>query len=241
VTAGDGKPEATPTAPASSPDSAALEPTAIEERRADREQRIAELEAKLSRPSNVGVTPLVAAVALFFSGYLIWGQRADLEYQFLAPKEPLDLGAEGAYRFDTAESNRYVQLHGAPSPRGWYFVERNTTVVVVGIVDTPIILRRPTLPTEKWTPGDQRAPSPDPRSFTVRGRLLSRGDAPARYAEAFTSYEAWSGTPAKWILLQEDRPGGDLGGQAWVVVLVSFAALNAWLLLRGTLRLVSRA
>ncbi|MDX2010588.1 MAG: hypothetical protein SFW67_10375 [Myxococcaceae bacterium] len=240
MSAGDGKTE--DSGAANAPESSSIqEPTALEERRQDVEQRIAELEAKLSRPSNVGVTPLVAAVALAFSAYLVWGQRADLEYQFLAPKEAIDLGAEGAYRFDLAQSNRYVQIHGAPSPRGWYFVERNTTVVALGIVDTPIILRRPTLPSEKWTPGQQPAPSPDPRPFTVKGRLLSRDEAPPKYADAFTEYEKWSGAAARWILLQEDRPGGDLGGQAWVAVLVLFAALNAWLLVRGTLRLVASA
>lgn len=215
------------------------EPTAIEERREDQEKRIAELEAKLARPSNVGVTPVVAIVALAFSLYLIWGQRSDLEYQFTAPKEPIDLGAEGGYRFDLAQSNRYVMVHGSPSPRGWFFIERNTTVVVVGILDTPIILRRPTLPSEKWTPGEP-PPRPDPRPFTVKGRLLSREDAPVRYVDAFTEYEKWLGTPAKWILLQEDKPGGDLGGQAWVAVLGLFAALNFWLLVRGTMRLLVR-
>lgn len=216
------------------------EPTAIEERREEQEKRIAELEAKLARPSNVGVTPVVAIVALAFSLYLIWGQRSDLEYQFTAPKEPIDLGAEGGYRFDLAQSNRYVMVHGSPSPRGWFFIERNTTVVVVGILDTPIILRRPTLPSEKWTPGEP-PPRPDPRPFTVKGRLLSREEAPVRYADAFTEYEKWLGTPAKWILLQEDKPGGDLGGQAWVAVLGLFAALNFWLLIRGTMRLLVRS
>jgi len=214
-------------------------PTAIEERREEQERRIAELEAKLSRPTNVGVTPLVAAVALVFIGYLLWGQRADLEYQFLAPREPIDLGSEGGYRFDLAQSNRYVTLHGTPSPRGWYWVERNTTVVAIGVLDTPVILRRPTLPTEQWTFGEP-PPRPDPRPFTVKGRLLAKADAPAKYADAFSEYEAWSGTPAKWILLQEDKPGGDLGGQAWVAVLALFWAFNLWLLVRGTLRLVRR-
>lgn len=211
----------------------------MEERREDNERRIAELEARLARPTAVGVTPLVAAVALAFSVYLIWGQRADLEYQFTAPKDAIDLGAEGAYRFDLAQSNRYVQVHGAPSPRGWFFVERNTTVIVVGILDTPLILRRPTLPTEKWSPGET-PPRPDPRPFTVKGRLLSKDEAPPRYIDAFAEYEKWSGAPAKWILLQEDKPGGDLGGQAWVAVLGAFAALNAWLLVRGTLRFFKR-
>lgn len=215
------------------------EPSVLEERRDDREQRIAELEAKLNRPTNVGVTPLVALVALLFSSYLIWGQRADLEYQFTAPKEAIDLGAEGTYRFDLAQSNRYAQIHGTPSPRGWYWVERNTTVVAVGVVDTPVILRRPTLPSESWKPGEP-PPPPDPRPFTVRGRLLSREEAPPKYADAFTEYEKWSGAPAKWILLQEDKPGGDLGGQIWVAVLGLFAALNLWLLVRGTARLLPK-
>lgn len=215
------------------------EPSALEERREDQQKRIAELEAKLARPSNVGVTPLVAAVALVFIGYLLWGQRADLEYQFTAPKEAIDLGSEGAYRFDLAQSNRYVQIHGSPSPRGWYWVERNTTVVAVGILETPIILRRPTLPNEAWNPGEP-PPRPDARPFTVKGRLLSRAEAPEKYADAFTGYESWSGAPAKWILLQEDKPGGDVGGQAWVVLLAAFWMFNLWLLVRGTLRLVRR-
>lgn len=223
----------------SSPEPQAPPQSALEERREDREKRIAELEARLSRPSNVGVTPVVALVALAFSGYLLWGQRADLEYHLLAPKEPIDLGSEGAYRFDLAESNRYVQLHGAPSPRGWYWVERNTTVVAVGVLDTPIILRRPTLTTEPWKPGEP-PPRPDPRPFTVRGRLLARADAPEKYSDAFVAYEKWSGAPAKWILLQEDKPGGDLGGQAWVAALVLFSAFNLWLLVRGLIRAVAR-
>lgn len=229
------EPESQPPEP--KPDERPKDPTALEEHREDRDRRIAELEAKLARPTNVGVTPLVAAVALAFSAYLIWGQRSDLDYQFTAPTEPIDLGAEGAYRFDLAQSNRYVQLHGTPSVRGWFWVERNTTVVAIGVVDTPVILRRPTLPTEKWTPGEP-PPRPDQRPFTVKGRLLSRAEAPPKYADAFTEYEKWSGTPAKWILLQEDKPGGDLGGQVWVAVLAAFAALNAWLLVRGTIRMV---
>lgn len=221
----------------SSPESSEPAPpqTAAEERREDRERRIAELEARLNRPTNVGVTPFVAAIAIAFSLYLVWGQKADLEYQFTAPKEAIDLGAEGGYRFDLAESNRYVLVHGAPSQRGWYFIERNTTVVIVGIVDTPIILRRPTLPTESWSPG-QPPPRPDQRPFTVKGRLLSREDAPVRYADGFTEYEKWWGTAPKWILLQEDKPGGDLGGQVWVALLLAFAAFNSWLFVRGVIR-----
>ncbi|MBL8920572.1 MAG: hypothetical protein JNJ54_17035 [Myxococcaceae bacterium] len=234
----ENEPASTPTPEGASP-APLPPPTAVEERRDDRERRIAELEARLARPTAVGVTPLVAAVALAFSVYLIWGQRADLEYQFTAPKDAIDLGSEGAYRFDLAQSNRYVQVHGAPSPRGWFFIERNTTVIVVGIIDTPIILRRPTLPTEKWSPGET-PPRPDARPFTVKGRLLSKDDAPPRYIDAFAEYEKWSGAPAKWILLQEDKPGGDLGGQAWVAVLGAFAALNAWLLVRGTMRFFKR-
>jgi hypothetical protein len=211
----------------------------IDERREDQSKRIAELEAKLARPRNVGVTPVVAVVALLFIGALLWDQWADVEYQFIAPKEAIDLGSEGAYRFDLAQSNRYVQIHGSPSPRGWYWVERNTTVVAIGILETPVILRRPTLPNEAWTPGEP-PPRPDARPFTVKGRLLSRNEAPAKYADAFKGYEAWSGAPAKWILLQEDKPGGDLGGQAWLVLLAAFWAFNFWLLIRGTLRLIRR-
>jgi len=211
--------------------------SAIEERREDHAQRIAELEAKLARPSNVGVRPLVSAVALAFSLYVLWGQRSDLQYS-VSSTEPIDLGAEGGYRFDLAQSNRYVMIHGVPSARGWYWQERATTVVAVGINDTPIIMRRPTLTSEPWVPGTP-GPRPDPRPFTAKGRLLARSDAP-RYEQAFAQFETWSGTPARWILLQEEKPGADIGGRTFAVLLGLFAALNGWMLVRGLVRMVSR-
>jgi hypothetical protein len=215
------------------------EPSAIDEHREERRRRIAALEAKLSRPPHVGVTPLVAAAVFAFSVFLLWGERLDIFYAFRAPTEPISLGAEGAYQFEAAQSNRYVEIHGVSTGRGWYWVERNTPVVAFGIADTPVILRRPTLATEKWNLGDSVAPRPDERPFTVRGRLLARADAPERYHPVFEEHEKWSKTKAAWLLLQGEKPGGDLGGQAWIVFLCVVAAVNAWLLVRGVFRLVS--
>src|SRR6185436_2589851 len=108
--------------------------------------------------------------------------RQDIAYVF-APRAPILLGREGEYHFDRLRSNRYVQLHGSPTTRGFYCLEKREACVLVGFHGTPIVVRRRTLPGERWEPG-QTPPQPDQRPFSVGGRLLAQEDA-ERYREAF--------------------------------------------------------
>lgn len=199
----------------------------------DREKRIAELETRLSKSPGVGVLPPVAAIALAGVIAMMWLQRDDLAY-FFSPREPIDLGVEGAYRFDLAQSNRYVQVHGVPTSRGAYWLERDAAFIAIGVRETPLLVRRATFPNEAWVPGSAKGPPPDQRPFAVRGRLLSRADA-SKYEEAFKKHDEWAEVGAKWMLMAEQRPGGDYAGMVWFTVLLAFAGVNVWLLVRGVL------
>lgn len=180
----------------------------------------------------MGVKPPVAAAALAGALVLMWMQRLDVAY-FASPKEPITLGVEGAYRFEEARSNRYAQVRGVPTARGAYGLEGDRTFVVVGLRDTPLLVKRPTLPTERWTPGGA-APQPDQRPFSVRGRLLAREDAET-YADGFAKFEQMGEVKPRWILVEGERPGADFKTAAWGGGLAAFAAVNLWLLVRGLL------
>jgi len=197
----------------------------------DREKRIAELEKRLARPAGVGVLPPVAAIALAGVIAMMWMQRDDVAY-FFSTREPIDLGVEGAYRFDLAQTNRYVQIHGVPTSHGAYWMERDVAFIAIGVRETPLLVRRATFPNEAWTPGAAKAPPPDQRPFAVRGRLLSRADA-SKYEEAFKKHEEWAEVGPKWMLMAEQRPGGDYAGMMWFGVLIAFGGVNVWLLVRG--------
>lgn len=204
----------------------------------ERDKRLAELESKLSKPSTVGVLPPVAAIALCGVLAVMWLQRDEVVY-FFSPRQAIDLGAEGAYRFDLAQSNRYAQLHGVPTVRGAYWVEGGVTFVAVGVRETPLVVRRAAFATEEWKPGTT-PPQPDQRPFAVKGRLLSRADA-FKWEDAFKRHDEYGEVRAKWILLAEQRPGGDASAMAWFGVLVLFAGVNLWLLVRGTIAFFARA
>ncbi len=195
-----------------------------------RDKRLAQLEAKLSKPPSVGVAAPVAALALVGAVGLLFMQRADITY-FFAPKEPIDLGSEGAYRFDLAQSNRYAQVHGTPTVRGSYWLEENVPYVAVGLRDTPLMLRRATFSSESWSVG-RTPPQPDQRPFLAKGRLLNRADAP-RLDAAFTQLAKDGEVTPSWVLMAEERPGGDVWAMVWLWGLSAFAAINAWLLVRG--------
>jgi hypothetical protein len=201
---------------------------------AEREALIAKLEKDLERP-RVGVVPPVAAIAFLGALFLASQQWADVQY-FFSSRAPLELGAEGNYAPERAVSNRYAQLHGVPSVRGWYVDEVEGSFVVVGVNDTPFLVKRTTFPDEDRRGADGKRPQPRQNAFFARGRLLSRDDA-GRYAEVFTEFEAWSGTKAQWLLLAEQPPGRDLKTVSMFGFLVLFAAVNGWLFVRGlTLR-----
>jgi hypothetical protein len=197
----------------------------------ERERLIAELERGVRRP-GVGVLPPVAAIALAGALFLLGSLREDLAY-FVSSRDPIELGAEGDYHLERAASNRYAQVHGLPSGRGWYVDETSGSFVVVGVLDTGLLVRRATFPDEAREPSGRR-PQPKQNPFFARGRLLSREDA-SRYADVFAQYEAWSGVAPQWLLLAEQPPGGARGVLLSAAFLALFSLVNAYLLVRGLL------
>lgn len=199
----------------------------------EREERIAELEARLASVSTVGVKAPVALLAMVATGVLFWMKRSDVGYYF-SSRSAIDLGAEGNYRPAALKSNRYAQIRGAPTVRGAYWREREKTFVLVGIQDAPVLVRRRALPGEEWSPGS-KPPQPNQRSFAVRGRLLAQEDAPT-YRDGFAKFEAMGEARPHggqlWIILEGEKPGSDLSTLLFVSALGIFFLLNAWLLFR---------
>jgi hypothetical protein len=205
--------------------------------REEREQRIAELEARLARRKRGGVKPSVALVAIVVSLALLWMQRQELLY-FFSPATPLSLGAEGDYRYEALVSNRYAQLHGIPTVQGAYERDGDAVYVLVGLRESPFVVRRPALPGEDWVPG-KTPPRPDPRPFAVRGRLLAEEDAP-RYQEAFALLRSKGEVQPLggrlWIVIEGQRPWQDWGRMVVALLLVLFTGANAVFLARGLRR-----
>ncbi|AKQ67498.1 hypothetical protein A176_004410 [Myxococcus hansupus] len=202
----------------------------------ERDRRIAELEARMSR-RRVGVRPVAAVMAIAVGVALFTMQWRDLSY-FLSPSVPLTLGAEGAYRFEALGSNRYAQVHGVPTVRGAYERVEGGLFVLVGLRDSPFVVRREALPGEQWTEG-RPPPQPDQRPFAVRGRLLAQDDAP-RYRDALALMQQMGEVQPHegrlWLLVEGERPGADRGLMLVALALVSFVVLNAMLLVRGLKR-----
>ena len=198
---------------------------------ADREKLIAQLEKNLARP-RVGLLPPVAALAFCAALTLAWWMRVDASYFFSSPT-PIELGAEGDYHLDRAVSNRYAQVHGVPTVRGWYVEEKDGSFVVLGLNDTPLLVKRVTFEEEIRRLPDGKRPQPRQNPFFARGRLLSRADA-AKYEDVFREHEAWNGgAKASWLLIAEQPPGKDFSGVAMFAFVLVFAAVNAWLFVRG--------
>lgn len=197
----------------------------------ERDAHIAKLEKELARP-RVGLLPPVAALAFVTSLTLAWWMKADAAYFFSSPT-PIELGAEGDYHLDRAVSNRYAQVHGVPTVRGWYVEEKDGSFVVLGLNDTNLLVKRVTFEDEIRRLPDGKRPQPRQNPFFARGRLLSRVDA-EKYEDVFREHEAWSGgAKASWLLLAEQPPGKDFSGMAMFSFVLVFAALNAWLFVRG--------
>lgn len=201
-----------------------------------RQDRIRELEQRIAR-RGPGVKWPVAGLAALGAVWLLASQRLDIAYYF-SSREPITLGSAGGYRFDSLESNRYAEIHGTPTQRGVYSVERGATYVIVGLQGTPVLVRREAFDSEAWTPGST-PPQPDQRPMRVRGRLLS-ADAAPRYKEAFQKLPAMGEVHAHqgrlWILVHGERPGSD----GWTLLTMTglglFAALNLWLCWQGLRR-----
>ncbi|MFP2908254.1 hypothetical protein ACLESD_25015 [Pyxidicoccus sp. 3LFB2] len=212
------------------------EPQSTVTEQEERDRRIAELEARAAR-RRVGVKPLAALMAIAVALTLLGMQWRDLAY-FFSPRAPLTLGTEGAYRYEALVSNRYAQVHGIPTARGAYERADDSLYVLVGLRESPLVVRRGALAGEQWTPG-RPPPQPDQRPFAVRGRLLAEEDAP-RYREALALLRSMGELQPHqgklWLLIEGEQPGADRGRVLVAVALLAFIALNAVLLFKGLRR-----
>ena len=198
-----------------------------------RDARIAELETRLRAQRTAGVRLSVALVCLLSALFLLWRELPDVAYA-RSPAAPLTLGREGAYRFEALSNNRYVQLHGAPTSTAFWGQDRRGPFLVVGLQDTPVLVRRAPLPSETWAPG-RPPPPPMQTPFAVRGRLLAESAAGA-YREAFQKARQLPGVRARegtlWLVVEGEKPGEDWGAVLTAALLALFAAFNGWLALR---------
>jgi hypothetical protein len=204
-----------------------------------RAARIAELERRRGRRVT-GIQLPVALVCLAGSLFLLARQAPAVGYYF-ASREPLTLGSEGAYQLDRLRPNAYVQVHGIPVRSALFGEEGRSRFTLVGLQDSPFVIRRSLLPTENWAPG-QPAPPPDGRPFGVRGRLLREEDA-HEYRDAFPRLKRIAGLRPLdgrlWLIIEGERPGEDRGALIVALLLLGFAALNVVLAGLGALALRS--
>jgi hypothetical protein len=202
-----------------------------------REARIAQLETRLRAQRTAGVRLSVSLVCFVGALYLLWRELPDVAYA-LSSATPLTLGHEGAYRFETLASNRYVQLHGVPTATAFWGQDRGGPFLVLGLQDTPVLVRRAPLPSETWTPGHP-PPPPLQTPFAVRGRLLAESAAPT-YREAFQKARQLPGVRARegrlWLVVEGEKPREDWGAVLTAVLLALFAAFNGWLAVRRVVR-----
>ncbi|MCP3103193.1 hypothetical protein LZ198_30365 [Myxococcus sp. K15C18031901] len=212
------------------------EPVSLESAREERERRIAELESRLAR-RRVGVRPLAATLAIAVALVLLGMVRRDVAY-FFSSGDPLTLGAEGDYRLEALASNRYAQVHGLPTSRGAYERDSSGLFVLVGLRESPFVVRRRALPGEDWVPG-RPPPPPDATPFAIRGRLLSEEEAP-RYREALAMLRGMGEVQPRagrlWLLVEGERPAEDWGLVLVALGLLAFIALNGVLLFKGLIR-----
>jgi hypothetical protein len=202
--------------------------------------RIEQLQRRTSRRVT-GVQLPLALVCLGAAIYFGVRQAPAVAYYFSSP-EPVTLGSEGSYRFDRLRSNTFVQLHGVPLRTAFYGVERGQKIVVVPLQDTPLVVRRPLLPSEEWVPG-KPPPPPDPRPFGVRGRLLREDDLGAYHA-AFPPMHRLAGLRPidgrLWVVVEGEHPGEDRGALIIGLLLLGFAGLNVVLAVQGARALLQR-
>lgn len=185
---------------------------------------------RATRRRRFGVRWPVALIGVALSCVLLWAQRAEIAY-LLSPDEPIRLGEEGRHQLDRLASNRFAEIRGVPTPNAAFSRHGDTVFVVIGLENTPILIRRKALASEEWIP-NRPPPRPDPRPFTASGRLLDRSAAP-QYEPAFQML-ARDLAPQEgrlWILLDGERPGS---GAALVLpaLLLGFGLLNAWFIAR---------
>jgi hypothetical protein len=200
----------------------------------ERDARIAQLESRLRAKAAPLLRAPVALVCVLGALYLLWGQIPEVRYA-LSRGVPLTLGREGDYRWELLASGRYVQLHGTPTATAFWGRDRQGTFLVVGLQDTPLLVRRAPQSGETWVAG-RPPPAPLQTPFALRGRLLSEEDAPA-YRQAFVRARNLPGVLPRegrlWLVVEGERPGEDRGALVVAALLAVFAAFNGWLAVRS--------
>ena len=199
----------------------------------EREASIRALEQKAKR-RHAGVRWPAAVIGILMGLGALWWIAPDIAY-FFSPREPITLGTEGDYHLERMEPNRYVQIHGTPTDRAAYSREGDTTMVHVGLVGTPIMVRRKALPNEDWIPG-RPALAPDQRPFGVRGRLMPESLA-HKYAQGFDILREVQGIVVPkdkklWVIVEGASPGDFTSDVTLAGVLVAFILLNAFFVVR---------
>jgi hypothetical protein len=176
-----------------------------------------------------------ATIGLVLATGLLWLEQPELAY-LLSAREPIALGDENGYHLERLISNRYAEIRGIPTATGAFSREGERIQVVVGVRNTPLLIRREALPTEEWVPR-RPPPPPDPHPFRARGRLLAEESAP-RYRAAFEMLRREAPAPdgELWIVLDGERPGADRAAALLGAGLVAFALLNLWWLARDIAR-----
>ena len=199
-----------------------------------RDERIAQLE-RSTRRRVTGVQLPVAVLCLAGTLFLLAREAPDVAYVF-ASREPVTLGSEGAYQLERLRPNVYAQIHGVPLGTAFYGVERGARIVLVGLQDTPVVVRRPLLPTEDWVPG-KKPPPPGSRAHSgCAGDCALWTTSPASATRRPSCRRLPGLRPVDgrlWVLREGERPGEDRGPLIIALVLLGFGGLNAVLAVRG--------
>jgi hypothetical protein len=166
-------------------------------------------------------SPIFAVVALGLAGWLLWGLWPDVAY-FASSRDPIDLGAPGAYHLDAARENRLVQVRGRLVDPLAVTVGRSRERRTVGrIAGTNLLVDKP---------------GPPGQVDLFEGRLLPAGRRDG-YEEAVSVLRK-QGTPLgdRWQVLRD----GERPRRGWLPVLgaallVVIIAVNLRALLRPLL------
>ena len=98
------------------------------------------------RSALLARSPAFAVLALAACGWLLWDWVPEVAW-FLAPAEPVDLGAPGAYHLERARPNRLVQVRGPLSDEVGVTVGRTGEARTVGrLAGTNLLVDRPGAP-----------------------------------------------------------------------------------------------
>ncbi len=158
-------------------------------------------------------SPVWAVPALALCAWLLWDSWPDVAY-FLSSRQPIDLGAPGAYHLERAVPNRLVRLAGAPA-------------AAVGIADARAREERAVLGLRGLNLAVDR-PGRGTPAAVYEGRLLPASRS-ADYAAAVAALRSrgWEAGERVLVLRDGERPGGRWAPLAWSAVLLVVALLNA--------------